>query len=149
MSNDPGYRKPPRHSQWKKGQSGNPKGRPRSSLNVSELFTQMLRQKAVVKHGKTTRRITRLEQILEAMMENAAAGATPQVKMVLEHAHNHDALAAKEAREAAPQPPGPADRKVLDVLYARLTKDALAKHAAEEKKRAIESGKECAKDEPA
>ncbi len=27
--NDAGYRKPPKHTQFKKGQSGNPKGRPR------------------------------------------------------------------------------------------------------------------------
>ena len=32
---DAGYGKPPRHSRFKKGQSGNPKGRPRGSRNFS------------------------------------------------------------------------------------------------------------------
>ena len=32
---DAGYGKPPRHSRFKKGQSGNPKGRPRGGRNFS------------------------------------------------------------------------------------------------------------------
>ena len=37
-----GYGKPPKHAQWKKGQSGNPKGRPRRDRNVSALVAALL-----------------------------------------------------------------------------------------------------------
>lgn len=32
---DVGYKKPPKHSQWKSGQSGNPKGRPKKAQHDS------------------------------------------------------------------------------------------------------------------
>jgi Family of unknown function (DUF5681) len=32
-----GYGKPPKHTQWKKDQSGNPKGRPRRGRNIAAL----------------------------------------------------------------------------------------------------------------
>jgi hypothetical protein len=33
-SHDAGYGQPPKHSQWKKGQSGNPRGRPKSRKEI-------------------------------------------------------------------------------------------------------------------
>ena len=39
---DGGYGKPPRHSQFKKGQSGNPQGRPKGSRNFSTDLKETL-----------------------------------------------------------------------------------------------------------
>lgn len=39
-----GYRKPPRNTRFKKGQSGNPKGRPKGSRNMPPEATRTLRQ---------------------------------------------------------------------------------------------------------
>ena len=38
-----GYGKPPRHTRFPKGRSGNPKGRPPRSKNIGALLTRALR----------------------------------------------------------------------------------------------------------
>ena len=37
-----GYRRPPRHSRFKPGQSGNPRGRPNRSKNINTLMQEEL-----------------------------------------------------------------------------------------------------------
>ena len=55
---DAGYGKPPRHSRFKKGQSGNPKGRPRGSRNFSTDLKATLEELIrVTHHGKAQNRI--------------------------------------------------------------------------------------------
>ena len=43
-----GYKKPPLHTRFRKGQSGNPRGRPRGSKNLSTLLTDALNEPVVV-----------------------------------------------------------------------------------------------------
>lgn len=48
-----GYRKPPKHSQFKPGQSGNPNGRPKGSKNLSSILAEELDVKVpVTENGK-------------------------------------------------------------------------------------------------
>src|ERR1039458_6542262 len=48
-----GYGAPPEATRFKKGVSGNPKGRPRGSLNVATVFTKILRERVVInEHGQ-------------------------------------------------------------------------------------------------
>lgn len=48
-----GYGKPPKATQFKKGQSGNSKGRPRKSENVRTLLRETLNQRVQVRvNGK-------------------------------------------------------------------------------------------------
>ena len=79
-----GYRKPPRHAQWKKGQSGNPGGRARKPANLGALVTALLGKRAVVRKGKTTARMTRLEHLLHRLIEKAVAGDPRLMKMALD-----------------------------------------------------------------
>ena len=39
-----GDRRPPKHSQFRRGVSGNPKGRPKGSVNLRTQVTQQLRR---------------------------------------------------------------------------------------------------------
>ena len=71
---DVGYGKPPRHSRFKLGQSGNRAGRKRRSRNRKTILTEIAtREHWVDENGERKRRST-LELILLAVRNHAAAG---------------------------------------------------------------------------
>ena len=61
-----GYGKPPQHSRFKPGQSGNPRGRPKGSRNsVNVLWDELAELITITENGKQ-KRITKLEGIVKA-----------------------------------------------------------------------------------
>ena len=69
-----GYGKPPKTTQFKKGVSGNPKGRPRGSLNIATAFTKALREKVVINEHGQRKTVTKLEAALKQLVNKAASG---------------------------------------------------------------------------
>lgn len=59
-----GYAKPPRHSQWRKGQSGNPGGKKKGAPNLKTSVQKMLLQKVRVTRSGKLVSVTRLEYLL-------------------------------------------------------------------------------------
>jgi hypothetical protein len=69
-----GYRKPPKRTQFKKGESGNPKGRPKGSKNLFTLIERALDAKVpVVRDGKKAR-ISKREAAVTQLANKAAGG---------------------------------------------------------------------------
>ena len=56
-----GYKKPPLHTRFKKGQSGNPRGRPKGSKNFSTLLAEALNEPVIVAEDGKRRRISKRE----------------------------------------------------------------------------------------
>lgn len=55
-NNDVGYRRPPRHSQFKKGVSGNPRGRPKGTRSFkADLISELQEKITVVENGRERR----------------------------------------------------------------------------------------------
>ena len=82
-----GYGKPPLHSRFRPGQSGNPRGRPKGALGLKATLRKVLGQTVTVREGKLVRRVTRLEAVLlsliaRAMKGDAKAIATNPSKML-------------------------------------------------------------------
>ena len=48
-SNDIGYCKPPKHSQFKPGRSGNPRGRPKGAKNETTILREILNKRIAIR----------------------------------------------------------------------------------------------------
>ena len=117
-----GYGKPPKHAQWKKGQSGNPGGRARKPANLASLVSALLAKRVVVRDGTTTARRTRLEHLLHRLLEKAIAGDPRLMKMALDEVRKYE-----EARGDDDTPGGLSgealsrvDAEVIEGLFVRL-----------------------------
>jgi hypothetical protein len=83
-----GYRRPPKTTQFKPGESGNPKGRPKGGRPVGTLLQDILQQKVAVTENGKTKRIPVLEVMLRRLANDAMRGEQRSIKfllMLLEH----------------------------------------------------------------
>ena len=69
-----GYRKPPTHTQFRPGQSGNPAGRRKGVRNLATDVKRTLMVPVRVKEGGRTRKISTQEAVLRVMREKALRG---------------------------------------------------------------------------
>jgi len=60
----------------KKGQSGNPKGRPQQSKNMATLFTKVLDEQVVVRYNGKFKKIIMREAIPMQIVKKSASGGT-------------------------------------------------------------------------
>jgi Family of unknown function (DUF5681) len=74
MAYEIGYRRPPESGRFKKGQSGNPKGRPKGSTNFLTILEQELGQSVVVNENGKKKSITRLQAMVKRMVAGALQG---------------------------------------------------------------------------
>jgi hypothetical protein len=74
MSYEIGYRRPPESGRFKKGKSGNPKGRPRGSTNFLTILEQELGQSIVVNENGKKKNITRMQAMVKRIVANALQG---------------------------------------------------------------------------
>ena len=96
-----GYKRPPKHSQFKKGQSGNPKGRPKraringGSERVRTLILREAERPVTIREGDETKEMAVTEVVLRAMTKSAASGNAYAQKHFIQRL-----IAAEEERQA-------------------------------------------------
>jgi hypothetical protein len=71
---DVGYCKPPKHTRFKPGQSGNPSGRPKGSENLKTLFERVLKEQISLQDGNVTKKITKAEAVIRRVVIDALKG---------------------------------------------------------------------------
>ena len=69
-----GYGKPPVHSRFKKGQSGNRRGRPKGAKGLKTLVREMLTETVKVRTSTGIKTMIRMEAMLHKVMEQALSG---------------------------------------------------------------------------
>jgi hypothetical protein len=113
-----GYANPPRSTRFKKGVSGNPKGRPKGSLNVATVFTRTLLEKVVINEHGQRKTVTKLEAALKQLANKAASGDLRAVRQLIELAR--DAEAKHNATSVQDPEFGEFDREVMDDILKRF-----------------------------
>ncbi len=88
MDKEIGYKKPPRHTRFKPGQSGNPTGRPKKkTTTAAELFERELNTLIIATEGGKAKKITKYQAIAKQQTNRAVNGdhkATALIMRVLE-----------------------------------------------------------------
>lgn len=69
-----GFRKPPKHTQFKKGQSGNPKGRPKGRKNFKTILEKELNSKVTITQNGKKYQMTKLEALIKRVVMQAMSG---------------------------------------------------------------------------
>ena len=69
-----GYKKPPQASQFQKGCSGNPSGRPRQASGIPELLRKIAKQIVLTNTKSGSKRMTKLEASLTQVANKGASG---------------------------------------------------------------------------
>ena len=69
-----GYKKPPKAGQFKPGQSGNPKGRPKGSRNLKTDLNNLMKKRITIREGGKARSTSALEAVLLSLFGSATRG---------------------------------------------------------------------------
>ncbi len=80
-----GYGRPPKHTQFKPGKSGNAKGRPRKSKELHKLIQTELDTTIIVQEAGREKRITKREAIVKQVVNRAIKGEPKASQFVLAH----------------------------------------------------------------
>jgi Family of unknown function (DUF5681) len=77
-----GFKRAPKHTRFQKGKSGNPRGRPKGSLNVATTLRKALSAPVkVIERGKS-KTMTKLEVAIQQQTNKAAAGDGQALKLL-------------------------------------------------------------------
>ena len=103
MGYEVGYGRPPKQTQFKPGQSGNPKGRPRRSVSVAALLKEILFRQVTVTDEKrgVRRKASFVEVIFQRVAQKAASGDLTALTQVLRIVNPLSHLFAKVEAEPA------------------------------------------------
>lgn len=69
-----GYKRPPSGTQFKKGQSGNPKGKPKAVKNLGDVIVKELFQFINVREGEKTSKCMKLNVLVKRAVEKGLKG---------------------------------------------------------------------------
>src|SRR5436190_19375641 len=110
--------RPPLHTRFKKGQSGNPGGRSAKSLPV--LLAAALDEEVYVTTNGRRRKITKREAIIARMVDKSASADLRATKMLIDMMKEVEKKARVAGRPPEPRPLAAADKEVVQLFVARL-----------------------------
>ncbi len=114
-----GYGKPPHHTRFRKGQSGNPQGRPKGSQNLTTLLSEALNERVIVAENGGRRKITMRQAIIKQLVKRSATADLRAIKILLDMVRDIEGQTEPASTESRAF--SEADQKVIEQLRARFS----------------------------
>src|SRR5712672_1685761 len=114
-----GYGKPPRHSRFKTGQSGNPRGRPPGAKNLRTLLSEALNETVIVTENGRRRKVTKRQAIFTQLVNRSATADFRAIKILLDIVRDIERQTEPTAPETSDF--SEADEMVLEQIKARFS----------------------------
>ena len=121
-----GRGKPPAHTRFRPGQSGNPKGRPRGAADLRQILAAVANERVTITENGRKVRLTKLEVAARQLVNKAASGDHRAIELLNKH------LGDPVAAEPVSAPPADKadlsfgsedDKQVLEIFMQRLKKE--------------------------
>ena len=124
-----GFGRPPSHTRFQKGRSGNPKGRPKGARNLATDLAEELGEVIEVRENGTVRRITKQRAMLKSLAAQTLKGNARAAAQLFSLAVR---LLGDGADAAEAAPPLSADEAaVMEGFTARLREQIRRQQGAE------------------
>jgi hypothetical protein len=108
-----GYGRPPKHTRFQPGRSGNPQGRPKGTKNLKTDLIEELGEKILVREGDQPRRVSKQRAIVKTLaartLQGDARAASLLVSMMMR---------LLDTGEGAPEVAEPLEEDELEILRA-------------------------------
>lgn len=111
-----GYATPPVETQWKKGTSGNPRGRKKGSVNFKTDLMQELSEIIAVTEGGKPKRITKQRALIKALLTKGMKGDVRAANAVIGWSAK---VLASELGAPADEPLTSEEQALLDHLQSQ------------------------------
>jgi len=115
-----GYCRPPKHTRFKPGESGNPKGRPKETKDPEKLFDRELSKPIRINDGGQPRTLTKRDALVKQLVHQALQGDQKARQLVLKYMGQHTDIAQFE--------PDDEDRAALQALLDQQSDDDETEH---------------------
>jgi hypothetical protein len=117
-----GFQKPPKHSRFEKGQSGNPHGRPKGSQNPATILAKACRERIRVTINGKTRHLSKFEATMLQLTNKAASGDLRAIRDLLSWLTSLKHSEQEVMPMASPQEN---DKRMMDSIVERICKTEL------------------------
>ncbi len=109
--------KPPPQTRFRKGRSGNPKGRPKATKNLKTDLMEELRERILLREGTTQKRVSKQRALVKSLTAEAIKGDTRAASAILGMIYR---LLEDETAVQDDAPLTGEERAVLESLEARF-----------------------------
>jgi hypothetical protein len=78
-----GYKRPPKATRWRKGQSGNPKGRLKGTRNLTTELGEELAELIPIREQGRSRKVTKQRALIKALTAKALQGDVRAANLIM------------------------------------------------------------------
>lgn len=120
LSNSVGYKKPPREKQFKPGQSGNPKGRPKGAKNLTTILCKELDSRIAVTESGKPKSISKKEAIVKQAVNKAIRGDARATALILSEVRSQESQGNSGSSLSSDIPTAAEDKRVMESIVRRI-----------------------------